>query len=58
MAAGRFAAEVVIERDDAVHIGARKVQRFRDDRHRGFRHAAELVLRGVRIGSSGPSRPT
>ena len=47
MAAGRLAAEVVVEGDDAVHLGARQVQRLGDERHRRLRHVAEGVLQRV-----------
>ena len=47
MAAGRRAAEVVIEGDDAVHFGARDVQRLGDQRLGRFIDVAELLLQGV-----------
>ena len=47
VAAGRLAAEVVIEGDDAMHLGARQVQRLRDHRHGLLRHVAECLLQGV-----------
>ena len=43
MAAGRLAAEIMVEGDDAVHLGARQVQRLGDERHRRLRHIAEGV---------------
>ena len=39
--------EVVIEGDDAVHLGARQVQRLRHDRHDRVRHEAEGGLHVV-----------
>ena len=47
MPAGRVAAVIVIEGDDAVHLGARQVQRLGDHRQRFLRHVAELFLDAV-----------
>ena len=47
MAAGRMRAIVMIEGDDAVHLGPRDVQRFGDHRQRFLRHIAELFLDAV-----------
>ena len=47
MPARRLAAEVVIEGDDAVHLGARDVQSFGDQRFRGLVDIAEFVLQRV-----------
>ena len=47
VAARGLAAEVVIEGDDAVHLGARDVQRLRDHRLSGFVDVAERLLQGV-----------
>ena len=47
MPAGRCAAEIVVEGDDAVHLGARQVQRLGDQRHRLAVDVAELLLDGV-----------
>ena len=44
VAAGRLAAEVVIEGDDAVHLGARQVQRVGERRHGRLGHVAERGL--------------
>ena len=45
--ARRPGAEVMIEGDDAVHLGARQVERARDHRHGGRRDAAEVGLHAV-----------
>ena len=42
--AGRLAAEVVIEGDDAVHLGARQIESIGEDRHHCRRHVAERGL--------------
>jgi hypothetical protein len=47
MPARRLSAEVVIEGHDAVHLGARDVQRFGDQRLGGFLDIAELLLQRV-----------
>ena len=47
MPARRLAPEIVIEGHDAVHLGARDVQRFGDHRDDGFGHVAERLLHGV-----------
>ena len=47
VAAGRLAAEIVVEGDDAMHFGARDIQRFGDQRLGGFVDVAELLLQGV-----------
>ena len=47
MPARRFATEVVIECNDAVHLGARQVQLFRDQRRGSVRYAAERLLHRV-----------
>ena len=47
MPAGRRAAEIVIEGDDAVHLGAGDVQGLGNQRFRGFVDIAELLLQGV-----------
>jgi hypothetical protein len=43
-AAGRFAPEVVVERDDAVDLGARQVQGFRHLGHGLVGQVAELLV--------------
>lgn len=45
--AGRMTAKVVIERDDAVNVGARKIQRRCDDRDRCIRNVMQPVLNRV-----------
>ena len=40
-------AKVVIERDDAVNVGARKIQRRCDDRDRCIRNVMQPVLNRV-----------
>ena len=47
MPARRPGAEVMIEGDDAVHLGARQVERARDHGHRARRDAAEVRLHVV-----------
>ena len=44
MAPGRFAAKVMVEGDDAVHLGARQIERLCHHRDRRLRHAAERLL--------------
>jgi hypothetical protein len=44
MPAGRLVAQVVIEGENAVHLGTREVERLRDQRDRRLRHMAEDVL--------------
>ena len=44
---GRLAPKIVIEGHDAVHFGARNVQRFGDDGDGVFRHVADRLLHGV-----------
>jgi murein endopeptidase len=44
VAARRFAANVMIEGDDAVHLGARQIQRLRHHHDRSLGHAAERFL--------------
>ena len=44
---GGLAAEVVIKGDDAMHFGARDIQRFRDHRLGGLVDVAECLLQGV-----------
>ena len=47
MPPGRSAAEVVVEGDHAVHLGAGEVQGLGDQRLGGFVDIAELLLQGV-----------
>ena len=47
VAAGRLAAEVMIEGDDAMDLGAREVERRRDQGHGGLGDIAELLLQRV-----------
>ncbi len=47
MASGRGAAKIVIEADDAVHFGVRKIERAGDQRNRGLIDVAELFLQCV-----------
>ena len=47
MPAGGMVAVVVIEGDDAMHLGPGDVQRLGDDRQGFGRHIAELVLNAV-----------
>ena len=47
MAARRRAAEVVIEGDDAVDLGAGEVERLGDQRHRRVVDVAERLLQRV-----------
>ena len=44
VAAGRLAAEVVIECHHAMHLGARQVERLGDHRDNRLRHTAERRL--------------
>ena len=44
MPAGGMVAEIVIEGHDAVHFGARKIQRVGDHRKRFLRHVTEFIL--------------
>jgi hypothetical protein len=44
MAAGGLTAEIMIERDDAMHFGAGKVDGLGDDGDYAFRHTAQLLL--------------
>ena len=53
---GRLAAEVMIEGDDAVHLGAREVQRLRDQRHGRFA-ARSRTPPAARAGSAAADRP-
>ena len=51
-------AEVVVEGDDAMHLGARQVQRLGDERHGlGAARSRTRPAASCRIGSSAPSRP-
>ena len=50
---GRLLAEVMIEGDGAVDLGAGQVQRLGDQRHGGFRHATERLLQFVQDGEDG-----
>ncbi len=52
--AGRLAAEVVVEGDDAVHLGARQVQRVGDQRLGFAVDVAERACSACRIGSRAP----
>lgn len=45
--AGRMTAKVVIERNDAVNVGARKIQRRCDDRDRCIGNVMQPVLNGM-----------
>ena len=44
---GGLAAEIMVEADDAMDLGARQVQRVGDQRHGGRIHIAELLLQRV-----------
>jgi hypothetical protein len=50
MAPGRRAAEIMIEGDDAVHLGARDVQRFGENRLGCRVDVAEFFLQGLEDG--------
>src|SRR5690242_2504421 len=52
-ASRRLLAEVVIEGDGAVDLGAGEIERLRDQRHGCFRHAAERLLHFVQDGKDG-----
>ena len=47
MPAGRMAAVIMVEGDDAMHLGPGDVQRLGDDRQRFLRHMAEFFLDAV-----------
>ena len=47
MAAGGMGAEIMIEADDAVHLGPRQVQGFGQYRLHLVRHIAEALLHGM-----------
>ena len=47
MAAGRLAAEVMIEGDDPMHLGAGDIQGLGNQRFGRFVDVAELLLQGV-----------
>lgn len=47
MAAGGGAAKLVVEAQDAIDVGARKVERIGDDDDRRIGNEPELVLDGV-----------
>ena len=49
-------AEVMVEGDGAVDLGARQVERLGDQGHGGLRHAAEDLLQSV-PGLGGPHPP-
>ena len=55
MAAGRRAAEIVVEGDDAVDLGARQIERLGDQRHGRFGDVAERLLQGVQDRQQRPS---
>ena len=47
MLAGRLVAEIMIEGEDTMDLGARQVARFCDHRDRGLGHVAEGLLQGM-----------
>ncbi len=53
---GGVGAEIVVEGDAAVHLGARQVQRVRDQRHGAGIHVAERLLQRVQDRQRGPLR--
>ena len=57
MAAGRLAAEIVVERDRPVHLGAGQVQALGDHRHDRLVHVAEGALHGVQDRQGGAVEP-
>ncbi len=48
MAPAGLPAEVMIERDDSMHFGARNIERFSQLRNSGLRHASKLLLQRMK----------
>ena len=57
VASGRLLAEVVVESEHAVHLGAGQIECLCDHRDRGLRHVAERFLQRVQDHQRGAFKP-